>query len=130
MPTTEYRGQTAAETVLMIAQGGDPWLAVGQFLDDWRRTPAADREGLVLSPPPGVGGDALRWVALLAASVDWLCYQDGIDAPPWTADLVYRLREPWFLYPGWRLRAWQLVDTPAPFKARNVFGGDRILDRV
>ena len=41
-----------------------------------------------------------------------------------------KIPEPWFLYPGWRLRAMQLVDTPAPFKARNIFGGSGILDRV
>ena len=40
------------------------------------------------------------------------------------------VNEPWFLYPGWRLRAWQLVDTPAAFKSRNIFGGDRILARA
>jgi hypothetical protein len=36
----------------------------------------------------------------------------------------------WFLYPGWRLRAWQLAETPVPFRMRNIFGGDRILSRV
>lgn len=42
----------------------------------------------------------------------------------------YWLAEPWFLYLGWRLRAWQLAETPVPFRMRNVFGGDRILARV
>jgi hypothetical protein len=40
------------------------------------------------------------------------------------------LPEPWFLYPGWRLRAWQLFETPVAFRVRNIFGGDRILSRV
>jgi len=40
------------------------------------------------------------------------------------------LPRPRFLYPGWRLRMHQLVDTPAPFKRRNIYGGDRILSRV
>ena len=66
----------------------------------------------------------------MAAAVEWLCVEDGLSFPGWTAKSEYRLSEPWFLYPGWRLRAWQLVETPTPFRMRNIFGGDRILARV
>ena len=130
MTAPEYRPQTAADAVRLVADGVDPWLAVGQFLDDWRRRAPPDRGALVAESPPGVTGDALRWAALVAAAVEWLCAADGVPFPTWTGRRVYRLREPWFLYPGWRLRAWQLIDTPAPFKARNIFGGDRILARA
>jgi hypothetical protein len=130
MTIHEYRPQTAAETVGLVAGGTDPWLAIGQFLDDWRRTPAPQRPPLISEAPPAVGGEHLRWAALMAAAVEWLCAADGLPFPSWTSRPDYRLPEPWFLYPGWRLRAWQLVDTPAPFKARNIFGGDRILSRV
>lgn len=130
MATTSYRGQTAAATVDFVVAGVDPWLAIGQFLDDWKRAPLTERPALVAAPPRSVDGDALRWSSLLAASVEWLCAGDGLQFPSWTGNPAYRLLEPWFLYPGWRLRAWQLVDTPAPFKARNIFGGDRILERA
>ncbi|HZR00799.1 MAG TPA: hypothetical protein VFC93_18510 [Chloroflexota bacterium] len=130
MATREHHGQAAAETLDLIRRGGDPWLAIGQFVDDWHRTPLAKRPTLVAAAPGPAEGDDVRWAAFLAAAVEWLCAQDGLDYPEWTADPSYRLREPWFLYPGWRLRAWQLVETPAPFKARNVFGGNRILARA
>lgn len=127
----EYRPQTAAETLGLIASGLDPWLAVGQFVDDWRRAEVGRRPELCREPLPVVNdGEVARWAALLAASVEWLCAQDGLPLPGWTGRPEYRLPEPWFLYPGWRLRAWQLVETPAPFKMRNIFGGDRILSRV
>ena len=126
----EYQPQTAAETVRLIAAGTDPWLAIGQFLDDWRRTEVARRPSLVGEPPTEVSGSSRPWAALLAASVEWLCARDGLPFPPWTSRTEYRLPEPWFLYPGWRLRAWQLAETPVPFRARNIFGGDRILERV
>jgi len=71
-----------------------------------------------------------RWAAFCAAMVEWLCWQDGLLFPTWTDQEIYTLEEPWFLYKGWRLRAWQLATTPAPFKMRNIFGGDRMLDRV
>ena len=126
----EYQPQTAAATLSLILEGLDPWLAVGQFLDDWRRTDPADRLRLVSEPPASATGPDLRWAALLAAAVEWLCAQDGLPFPPWTSRPAYRLSEPWFLYPGPRLRAWQLLDTPVAFRIRNIFGGDRILDRV
>lgn len=126
----EYQPQTAAETLRLIADGVDPWLAFGQFLDDWQRTDRSRRSSLAAEPLPEVSEEHRRWAALLAAAVEWLCVQDGLSIPAWTGRPEYRLPEPWFLYPGWRLRAWQLVETPAPFKLRNIFGGDRILSRV
>jgi hypothetical protein len=131
-PTPEYQPQTAAETIRRIASRDqeDPWLALGQFLDDWRRADSAQRPGLVNEPLPDVSADHLRWAALVAAAVEWLCAQDRLPFPSWTGRSAYRLAEPWFLYPGWRLRAWQLAETPVPFRLRNIFGGDRILARV
>ena len=130
MTMPEYRAQTAAETLGYIANGVDPWLAVGQFQDDWRRTELARRPELCSEPLPDVGDEHLRWAAFLAAAVEFLCWQDELPFPSWTSRPEFRLAEPWFLYPGWRLRAWQLVETPVPFKLRNIFGGDRILSRV
>jgi hypothetical protein len=126
----EYQPQSAADTIQRILGGDDPWLAFGQFLDDWRRTPAAERTRLTVQPPPVAPAEYRRWAALLAAVVEWLCAQDGLPFPSWTGQSEYRLADPWFLYPGWRLRAWQLAETPASFKARNIFGGDRIMARV
>jgi len=48
----------------------------------------------------------------------------------WTDQECYVLQEPWFIYDGYRLRAWQLVTTPAAFKTRNIYGVDRMLERV
>jgi hypothetical protein len=121
---------TAADGVRMILGGVDPWLAFGQFLDDWRRTGLARRPDLVREPLPEVLPDLNRWAALFAAAVDSLCNQDGLAAPHWINRSEYRLPEPWFLYPGLSLRAWQLIETPVPFRMRNIFGGDRILSRV
>lgn len=128
--TPEYRPQTAAESLRLIVEGVDPWVAVGQFLDDWRRTDPLERPQLAIEPLPEVGPQHLRWAALLAAAVEVLCAEDGASFPGWTGRAEYRLPEPWFLYPGWRLRAWQLIETPTPFRARNIFGGDRILARA
>ena len=126
----DYRPQTAAATLGFIVDGVDPWLAFGQFLDDWRRVNPAERPQLADEDPPVVSDQHVRWAALLAAAVESLAVQDGMTPPAWTSRPKYRLPEPWFLYPGWRLRAWQLVETPVAFRSRNIFGGDRILSRV
>ncbi|GAC1356456.1 MAG: hypothetical protein NVSMB38_38010 [Ktedonobacteraceae bacterium] len=53
-----------------------------------------------------------------------------VITPKWTGPECYVLQEPWFIYDGYRLRAWQLVMTLAAFKTRSIYGGDRMLDRV
>ena len=126
----EYEPRSAAVTMALIASGVDPWLALSQFLDDWRNSEPARRPALVDEPLLAATPEHARWAALLAAAVDWLCAQDRLPCPTWVRRPEYVLPEPWFLYPGWRLRAWQLAETPAPFRMRNIFGGDRILSRV
>lgn len=125
---------TAAETLDRIRAGTTPWVAIGDFLDDWRRSPPLHRLDLAMdSPEPAEpGGELHRWSALLAAIVDWLCWNEEprVEPPSWVTDPSTRLAKPWFLYSGWQLRAWQLATTPAPFKMRNMFGGDRITARV
>ena len=129
----EWQRQTIAETYQRIrSDPSHPWFAIGDFLDDWRFTPTAERLELAQT---GIGatGDTLdlqRWAAFCAAMVEWLCWQSELPFPEWTKRDEYRLSGPWFLYPGDLLRAWQLVTTPAPFKLRNIFGGDQMLDRA
>lgn len=129
-PRARYQPQPAAQTLRRIARGEDPWLAVGQFIDDWRRADPAKRGPLIEEPLPDVAAQHIRWAAFMAAAVEWLCASATVPFPAWTSRPEYRLAEPWFLYPGWRLRAWQLAETPAPFRMRNIFGGDRILARA
>ena len=129
----QWPRRTIRETYARIAS--DPkfaWVAIGNFLDDWRGSARSDRPELVTESiqPAGCDRALQRWAAFCAAMVEWLCWQDGLPLPDWTRRAEYCLEEPWFLYPGERLRAWQLVTTPAPFKMRNVFGGEHILDRV
>ena len=132
-PKLQWQAQTIAETFERICgrNSTTPWVAIGDFLDDWRRTPVEHRGELVTEPiAPVPTPDLQKWAAFCAARVEWLCWQDGLAFPGWTNQNSYNLQEPWFLYKGWRLRAWQLATTPAPFKMRNIFGGDRMLDRV
>ena len=135
MATTQYNWhrQTIKETFDLICgkYQATPWVAIGDFLDDWRRSAVEHRQDLVMEPIAAAPTPELHcWAAFCAAMVEWLCWQDSIPFPEWTGQTSYRLQDPWFLYKSWKLRAWQLATTPAPFKMRNIFGGDRMLDRV
>lgn len=128
-----WQRQTIGETYRRICrQPSFPWLAVGDFLDDWRRSALEDRLTLVEDGIIAVESEPSlrRWAAFCSAMVEWLCWQDHLAFPSWTAGAEFHLNEPWFLYPGLALRPWQLASTPAPFKMRNIFGGDHMLDRV
>lgn len=128
-----WQRQTIAETYARIQRDPtQPWVAIGDFLDDWRFTGLQDRAELVQESigPSGNTLEFVRWAAFCAAMVEWLCWQDGLPFPPWTTREEYRLGEPWFLYPGELLRPWQLATTPTPFKMRNIFGGDQMLERA
>ena len=128
-----YLPQTGRQTLDRIRGGTLPWVAVGDFLDDWQRADRAQR-GRMIEEPPGETSttEEHRWAAFIAAAIDQLAWEaePRIEPPPWVRDTRYVLPEPWFLLPGWRLRMHQLVDTPAAFKRRNIYGGDRIISRA
>ena len=128
-----YRSQSARETLARIQGGTHPWVSIGDLLDDWRRSDADVRQGIIEEPlGPPTTEEELRWAALIAAAIDQLTWeaQPRMMPPAWVADEAYVLKEPWFLLPGWRLRMHQLVDTPGAFKRRNIYGGDRIISRA
>lgn len=127
-----YRPTTAAEAFRRVLRGADPRLALGDFLDDWRRTPPARRMHLIVDPLDAAGQseDLHRWAAFFAATVDQLSAESQQDPPSWTARPEYRLAEPWFLVRGWALRPDHLIRTPVPFRMRNIFGGADLLKRA
>lgn len=133
-----WRRQTIRETFDRIAAGTHPWVPIGDFLDDWRRSQRDDRLELAEMGIPSLDDEPRlttdpelrRWAAFCAAMVEWLCWQDDLPFPAWTSRPEYLLNEPWFLYPGHLLRAWMLATTPTPFKLRNIFSGDRVLNRA
>lgn len=129
---TAYEPGSAAAAFERVRRGENAHVALGDFLDDWRRTPRQERAALVANPvaSAGQGIELLRWAAYFAAAVEQLCALDSLKAPAWVSREEYRLPEPWFLVPGSALRAWLLVSTPVPFKRRNVFTGESALTRV
>lgn len=132
---TIYQPTTAHDAFERIRGGVAASIAAGDFLDDWRRLDASARRQLIEAPLAEAGDDPtlLRWAAYFAAMVEQLCFEESanpIAVPSWVGRPAYRLARPWFLLPGWQLRAWMLVTTPPAFRARNIFGGDNMLSRA
>jgi len=132
MTAYHWHRYSAAESFDRLRQGEDPWVALGDFLDDWRRSLHADRLVLVQEPlQEPLTPEEQQWAALFAATVEQLCTQEQLPRPSWTTIPKYYLSEPW--YPGVRtekLRRLQEETTPEIFKQHNVFGGEKLLDRV
>jgi hypothetical protein len=104
--------------------------ALREFLDEFQRSPLAT--ALEGEPPPLTGqvADGERWDAYLAATAEALALRHGWPVPAWAAAPGRRLPAPWFALPGHALRNILLVESPAPFRARNLFVSANALSRA
>lgn len=124
--------QTMALTYQEIWQGERPWVALGNFMNDWFDYAKDKRAELVSDPislPESLNTYTRRWAAFCAASVEWLCEKYHVPCPSWVNDPNYKLRRPWFDSPGANkpeVRKWLIEETPEPFTRRNIFCGDHV----
>lgn len=124
--------QTMALTYQEICQGERPWVALGNFMNDWFDYAKDRREQLVAEPiflPESPNSDALRWAAFCTASVEWLCERYGICCQSWVHTSPYCLPEPWFDAPNAHkpeVQEWLIQHTPEQFARRNIYCGNRM----
>jgi hypothetical protein len=122
--------QTVARAYQEILAGEEPWLALGNFMNDWFIY-AREHRAELIAEVPAQHGDELyqqRWATFIAASVEYLCQQSGLPCPLWVQDPGYQLETPWYhaLYVDEVVRAWLQETTPEPFRRRNIYCGDRV----
>jgi len=123
----QYKWHTIAETFEKICNGEELWVALGNFLNDWWYFSIDHRSELIATPvSPAPTPDLHHWEAFCAAMVEWLCEQDHAPCPAWVINERYILHKPWFYYAQWTERINLLATTPAAFKRRNMFIGDRM----
>jgi hypothetical protein len=127
-----YHLQTMAWTYQEICQGEQPWIALGNFMNDWFDYAKDRRAELVVDPvvlPESPSSELFRWAVFCAASVEWFCKRYEVACPDWVYNSAYCLTEPWFyaLQPDKpAVREWLLLQTPEPFTRRNVYCGNRM----
>lgn len=76
-----YHLQTMALTYQEICRGERPWVALGNFMNDWFDYAKEQRAELVTTPvtlPEKLDNEMFRWAVFCAASVEYLCKRYGV----------------------------------------------------
>jgi hypothetical protein len=99
---------------------------VNAFVDDFRRAGDGERAAMIADGPEHPGGRE----ALVAAVVSSLCREVGMQVPAWT-HTIYSPR-PFFAFPArsFALRLRLMLESPPPFRCRNVFVPESYLARA
>lgn len=118
---------TARECLLEAQAAGDNYQrAVNIFLDDFRRAERVEKQRMVAEAIDTCG--ALE--GLIAGVVSALCREASIEAPCWVGQIYSP--QPFFAFPAhsFALRVRLMLESPAPFKIRNVFVPENYLQRA
>ncbi len=121
------RLQTMQLSFEEICQGQDPWIPLGNFMNDWYTYHPGRRPELVADPLPETYPSAFhQWATFCAAAAEWFCTAYHIPCPTWVHSPKYVLAEPWFTRERESVRQWLLETTPEEFRQRNIFCGNRM----
>ena len=125
------RPKTLAE-VAQLAEVGDSFdRCLANFLDHFYAAP--DAAALADSPKllaPAAGELGRVQDAFLAATAEELARRFNLSAPAWIEAEERKLHCPWFATPLASLRAVLLLESPAGYRARNLFVSENALSRA
>lgn len=123
--------KTLAEVAALTAQGETFDFCLRNFLDFFYAKPDA---AALQTEPLRLSEKNLRFGqiedAYLAATAEWLAWKFDLQPPAWVFNPSRSLRRPWFASQLAALRAVLLLESPAPFRSRNLFVSDNALSRA
>lgn len=125
------RPKTLAEVAQLTLAGESFDRCLANFLDEFYTAPnanaLADTPALLAS---ALGASGQVRDAYLAATAEELARHYRIVPPAWVAAEARKLHRPWFASPLEALRAVLLLESPAAFRARNLFVSENALTRA
>ena len=113
--------------------GGDFYLLVGDFLDEFYQSTDEARQQMIAQPPSGLGQKCARELLCYAAAAAHKLANDfRLDVPNWVFDKQYYMRDRPFFGCNAKgdLRLLFMYKSPAEFKHRNLFVDEHVLSRV
>jgi hypothetical protein len=125
------RPPTLAEVARLTAEGDSFDRCLANFLDGFYASPNADalaEEPMLLAPKDAEMGRVKD--AYLAATAEELARLHSLPFPRWILGDERKLHRPWFASPLASLRAVLILESPAVFRARNLFVSENALTRV
>jgi len=93
------------------------------FVDDFRRS----KDSRAIQEP--FRQSEQKMDALVAATVESLCDELGLEPPPWLEEIP-ACEEPYFVSGIERLKAITIVQSPLRFRMRKIFVLENFLSRV
>ena len=124
---------TIQNVLLNARNGGDFYLLLGDFLDEFYRSEQSVRERMIEAPPCGGALDAPKeYLSFSAATAHKLANDYALTVPDWVFDKRYYMTgNPFFACRAkGNLRLLFMYKSPAEFKHRNLFVDENVLSRV
>jgi hypothetical protein len=103
-------------------------IKIANFADDFRR--ASLEQKLKMVEKPALHFNKRIENSYFAACVEYLCLESHIPMPGWIHKKQYFLKEPFFAGGLESLKAFLLVESPLPFRRRNIFVSENALERA
>lgn len=124
---TEYRPVSIREVSKRITSWEDFRVFFYEWLDDFYLYPECR---VWMATEEIVPTYDNRLDAFMAAAVHHLYMKNDLEIPRWVFRDRYYLKDPWFRPAYISVRPIQIVESPGPFRARNIFVFEDVLERV
>jgi hypothetical protein len=121
-----------SQAIEQLSRGGDFYIVLGDFLDEFYRGDRAVRQAMIDDEPECRENVSREHAALFAASAHKLANDYGLAVPKWVMDKKYKLADkPYFdCNATGNLRLLFMYKSPIEFKHRNLFVDENFLMRV